>query len=274
MKIIIGLIFLLSITFNISAQTYEEMVNKAMDFAEKKDYIGAELTLKTAMRKEPDNPGNIMLLVNLGTFQRNLGKLDEALISYNAAIAKFPNPILLLHNRAALYCEMNKLDNALLDYSTIISDNPKDIEALYRRGLIFIAKNSLIDAEHDFNRIIEIDPDNLQAKSALAMLLKREGKWVEAEVAYSYLLSKNKVNALLYLNRAECYLQMDKLGKAIDDLSKASTYGYNDYPLYILRGQVRLAQYDKISAKEDFNRAKELGADEKVVEQLLKLCKK
>lgn len=274
MKIIIGIFLLFAVTFNLSAQTYEEMVSKAMDFAEQRDYIGAELTLKTAMRKEPDNPGNIILLVNLGTFQRNLGKLEEALISYNAAIAKFPNPKLLLHNRAALYCEMNKLDNALIDYSTLIIDNPKDIEALYRRGLIFIAQNSLLNAENDFNKIVEIEPDNLQAKSSLAMLLKREGKWVEAEVAYTYLLSKNKVNAELYLNRAECYLQMDKLGKAIDDLGKASTYGYNDYPLYILRGQVRLAQYDKVSAREDFNKAKTLGADEATVEQLLKLCKK
>lgn len=258
---------------NINAQTYEEMVIKAMEFAKEKDYIGAELAMKAALKEEPANPGNGMLLFNLGTFQRNQGKLEEALISYNAAIAKFPKPTMLLHSRAALYCQMDKLDNALIDYSTIISEDPNDTEAYYRRGLIYLAKNSLLEAENNFDKILKIDPDNLNAKSAVCMLLKRQEKWDEAEIIYSYLLSKNKTNAELYLNRAECYLQMGKLARTQNDLEKAATYGYTDSPLYVLRGQLRLAQYDKLSAKSDFLTAKELGTAADIINPLLELCK-
>lgn len=274
MKKFFIILSIITVTFISSkAQTYEEMVVKAMEFAKQKDYIGAELAMKAALKAEPANPGNGMLLFNLGTFQRNQGKLDEALISYNAAVAKFPKPVMLLHSRAALYCEMDKLDNALIDYSTIIAEDPKDTEAYYRRGLIYLAKNNLLDAENNFDKILEIDPDNLQAKSALCMILKRQEKWEEAEVIYSYLLSKNKTNAELFLNRAECYLQLGKLARAQEDMEKAVTYGYADSPLYVLRGQLRLAQYDKLSAKTDFLKAKELGTASDIITPLLELCK-
>ncbi|NDV68397.1 lipopolysaccharide assembly protein LapB [Dysgonomonas sp. 25] len=274
MKKLILILILLAGTLAATAQTYEEMVSKAMDFAEQNDYVGAELAMKAALRAEPANPGNSLLLFNLGTFQRNQGKLEEALISYNAAIAKFPNPSMLLHSRAALYCEMNQWDNAFIDYSSLIASDPKDMEALYRRGLIFLMKDDIISAENDFGKMLEIDAENLQGKMAMAMILKGQEKWEEAEVAYTYLLSNNKANADLYLNRAECYFQQKKLGRALVDIESASKYGYNGAPLYLLRGQIRLEQFDKPSAREDFLKAKEMGASPEIVDPLLKLAAK
>lgn len=272
-KIVFCLFALFIITVSISAQTYEDLVNKSFDFAEQKDYIGAELTLKQAMRLEPDNPINYVLFVNLGTYQRYLGKLDEALISYNAAIAKSPNPESLLHSRAALYCEMGNYDNAMIDYSTILAKNPQDMEALYRRALVSLTRGALLEAEHDFNEILSIDAENMKAKAGLAMLMKKREQWEEAEVAYTYLLSKDKDNAELYFQRAESYFRQKKLARTLDDLSKAESFGYKEPALNILRGHVRLAQYDKLSAKEEFNKALERGAKQETIDYLLKLCK-
>jgi Putative Zn-dependent protease, contains TPR repeats len=112
------------------------MVNRAMDYIEMKDYAAAEQALKAALRKEPANPNNIMLMVNLGTIQRNLGEYEEALISYNVAIERYPDRAFLKHSRAALYCDMGRYDDAMKDYNTVLLNDPKDIEALYRRGLL------------------------------------------------------------------------------------------------------------------------------------------
>lgn len=271
-KLFIILITILSVS-NIFAQNYEELINKSFDFADAKDYIGAELTLKQAMRLEPDNPMNSVLLVNLGTYQRYLGKYEDALISYNAALGKSTQANFLLHNRAALYCEMNNYDNAFLDYSTILANDPNDMEALYRRALILMTRGGLLEAEADFNKILEKDPENLQAKSGLAMILKRREQWEEAEIAYTYLLSQNKNNGELYFQRAEAYFKQKKLARTLEDLSKAVSCGYDEAPVYILRGQVRLAQFDKLSAKNDFNKAIDKGATSDIIEPLLKLCK-
>lgn len=269
------LLLLLSIVIlsPLSGQTYEEIVDKALELTENKDFEAAEQTIKVALRKEPGNPNNILLMVNLGTIQRNLGKLEEALISYNVAIEKYPNSAFIRHNRASLYCEMNRFEDALTDYNTMLLANSVDVEALHRRGLIYLSQKNLLAAEEDFEKMLELDADNLIAKAGLAAIMKRRSEWKEAEEVYSYLIYKYANVADLYLNRAECYMELDKLGKALDDVKKTIELGYDTAEVYILKGKIRLAQYDKQFAKEDFLKAKELGANAEYIEELLSYCK-
>jgi tetratricopeptide (TPR) repeat protein len=273
MKKLFSIILFILITASTHAQTYEYMVDKAMDYLEQKDYIAAEESLKAAMRKEPANPNNIMLMVNLGTIQRNLEKYDEALVSYNIAIDKFPGKHFLKQSRAALYCEMGQYENAMKDYNAILLYAPNDLEALYRRGLLHLYNKELLSAEDDFEKIVSIAPENLQGKMGIGLIMKRRADWKEAEEFYSDLIYKHKSNPDLYFNRAECYLQTDKLARANDDINKALQLGITDPLIFILRGQLRLAQYDKRTAKEDFLKAREMGVSETIVSEFLLLCK-
>lgn len=273
MKKIFVIAFLLLCTTILSAQTYEEMVTKSMDYLDKEDYFSAEQALKAALRKEPANPNNVMLMVNLGTIQRNLGKYDEALVSYNIAIDRFPEKIFLRHSRAALYCEMGEYGEAMKDYNAILLSAPNDLEALYRRGLLHLYNKELLKAEDDFEKINSLAPENLQGKMGIALIMKRRGNWKEAEEYYTDLIYKNKSNAELYFNRAECYLQLNKLARTNEDINKSLELGISDPLIYILRGQLRLAQYDKRMAKEDFMKAQEMGVSEAIVSDFLRLCK-
>ncbi len=215
MKNIITIVSLFCLSLISShAQTYEEMVSRSIDYVEMNDYAAAEQALKAALRKEPANPNNTMLMVNLGTIQRNLGKLDEALLSYNVAIEKFPESAFIRHNRAALYCEMNRFSDAMKDYNTILLSDPKDTEAIYRRALIYMSEKNLMSAEEDFEKILEIEPKNLNAEMGLALILKRRSQWKEAEEKYSDLIYENKSVAELYSHRAECYLRLNRLARA------------------------------------------------------------
>lgn len=90
------------------AQTYEKFVEKSFDFLDKNDLVSAEESLRAAMRLEPGNPNNYALLMNLGTIQRRQGKLEDALLSYTAALSRHPNNEAILENRAGLYTEMGE----------------------------------------------------------------------------------------------------------------------------------------------------------------------
>lgn len=273
MKKILLISLLAIVSLSGFAQTYDELVSRAMDYTEKEDYVAAEQAFKTALRKEPGNPGNSLLFVNLGTVQRHLGKNDEALVSYNVALENHPDIPFILHNRASLYCEMNRLGDALQDYNIILKQSPDDVEALYRRALIYMTNKLPAAAKDDFDKICSIDKNSVKGKSGLALLMKRNGEWQGAEEVYTDLIYNNKNNAELYFNRAECYLQLRKLARTQEDLTKAAELGYDDAPLYIMRGQLRLAQYDKRSAKDDFLMAQEKGADPELVNEFLRLCK-
>lgn len=260
-------------SFSLFSQTYEELVSKSLDYIEANEYAAAEATLKEALRKEPANQGNILLLSNLGTIQRKQGKVQEALISYNSALSKYPKAVFALQNRAALFCEIDSLQAAKRDYTLILAIDEDNIDALYSRGLIHMTEKNWLAAEDDFEHVLKIAPNNIQAQSSLAFLLKTKGDWSGAEEKYTDLIYKYKSQPVFYINRAECYIQLKKLSRAKDDLNKAKELGYDDPLLYILRGQLYLQQFDRLSAKQDFQKAQELGADATLIKEYLLKCK-
>lgn len=270
----ITLILLLASSYTLFAQKdYEGYVKDALDYTEKRNFAAAEQSYKAALRKEPANASNVMLLMNLGTMQRYLGKFEEALISYNVVAQQYPTLSHILMSRALLYCDMDRYEDALKDYNTVLLHNANDKDALYERGLLYITMRNLDAAEGDFKSIISFDENNPKAKYGIAMVLKRRGEWKEAEQLYSDLIADNKKNGDLYANRAECYLYLKKLKSMGDDLDKALEYNYLDVSVYVLRGQLKLAQFDKAAAKDEFIKAKTMGANEELIKEFLLLCK-
>ena len=90
MKSLVYFLILCCCCGRLSAQTYDELVGKAMDAIEADSLYDAEKWLKEALNKEPAHMGNSLLLSNLGTIQRRMGKPKEALESYTLALNKSP----------------------------------------------------------------------------------------------------------------------------------------------------------------------------------------
>lgn len=268
----IFILFLLMATGSY-AQSYEEFIEKSYDFLDKKDLVSAEESLRSAMRKEPGNPMNYALLTNLGSIQRRQGKLEEALLSYTAALSGRPNNPTILENRASLYSEMGETEKALNDYNALLIEEPTNEEALYCRGLIYIQKKNYIWAEQDFDKIMEINEKSIRARLGHAILEKMRGNYDESEKIFNYLISQMPRDWLLYEGRADVYFMMGKNARAMADINKVFTESTPSASLYVLRGKVKLAQYEKTSAATDFQKALEMGYDQTVIDELMKMTK-
>ena len=267
--IILAIFSVSSIT--LSAQSYEDMIAKSYEYVDQNDLPAAEETLKAAMRLEPANRYNYALLTNLGTVQRRQGKFDDAIISYTAALSQQPKSDLILRNRAETYAEIGKTENALIDYQTLLSIKPLDEDALYDRGLLYIRTENFLLAEADFERILELNPETEKGRMGFAILEKVRKNYSESEIIFNYLIDKNPRNWRLYEERAELYFLMDKKGRAISDLNKVfAEVAEPSAELYVLRGRIKLAQYEKESAAIDFKKAQELGYDAETIAALLK----
>ena len=256
---------------NLYAQTYEEWISKSYDYIETDDLPAAEESLKAAMRLEPANKLNFTLLTNLGTIQRQLGHLDDALLSYTAALSQQPKNELILENRAALYTEMGEPELAMGDYQTLLTINPLNEEALYQRGLLYIQSNNSFLAEIDFEQIMEINKETVKGRVGFAILEKVRQNYVECEEILNYLIGKYPNYLLLYEERAELFLLTNRRGRAMTDLNKVFAETPNpSAELFVLRGRVKLAQYEKESAALDFRKALSLGYDAATIDNLLK----
>jgi tetratricopeptide (TPR) repeat protein len=227
------------------------------------------------MSLDPVNENNPVLLLNLGILQRQLGQHDDAYISLTASIANNPIPDVVLHRRASLLSDMGRFDEAMEDYSSLIRRYPDDVEAYYRRGVLFLEKNDRSNAEADFRMANELDPGNMFTKLSNALIFKLDDNWAAAEKIYSELIqSAPSPDPVFYMNRAECYVNSDQIFKASADLRAVGTSQRDNPYFYFLRGRVRLDQFDKVAAKADFKKAKELGYDLPIVDEWLKKTEK
>ncbi|MDR0393554.1 MAG: tetratricopeptide repeat protein [Tannerella sp.] len=255
----------------LSAQTYEEMIKKSYEYADVNDLPAAEEALKAAMRLEPANKFNFALLTNLGTIQRRQGKFDDALMSYTAALGQRPTDELILINRAELYTEMNETEKAINDYSTLIINYPAHEQGLYNRGLLYINTGELILAQTDFELIIDTYKDTYLGRFGYAILEKARGNYDESEIIFNYLIDKYPDNMRVLEERAELYFLTKRNARAMSDLNKVfKATAEPSAELYMLRGRIKLAQYEKESAAVDFKKARDLGYDPETINRLLK----
>ena len=262
MKILAIFLFFTVVTQSLHCQTFDEWVDLSFKYLDESDLPAAEAALVSAMRQEPANPLNAMLLTNLGTIQRRQGKYSEALTSYTAAMGIAPESVTLLSARAELFIEMNQPENALTDYATIIRIDENNDDALYRRGLLYLQMKNYGLAQADFEKILAINPRTYYGRVGIASLCKLKGEYDEAERIYLYLMEKFPEQVDLYAGRSELYILMNRLGSAMSDINRAIRLQGEENPnpyLYIIRSRVKELQFEKKGAEEDRVKAMKLG---------------
>lgn len=272
MKAIITTLFFFFVC-GLSAQSldYKGWVDCSANHIEKNRLDSAAIALQKAMALEPENENNPVLLLNLGILQRQMRLYDDAYISFTASLGNNPIPSVTLHHRASLLCDMERFDEAMEDYDTLIRNYPEDVEAYYRRGLLFLEKNERAKAEVDFKASDAIDPENIYTKLSKALLYKLDDNWEAAEKVYTGLIqSSSSDDPGFYMNRAECYVNTDQMFRASADLRVVEGSQRDNPYFYILRGRVRLSQFDKVAARTDFRKAGDLGYETDIVNDWLK----
>ena len=255
-------------TVSLPGQDYQAWVDHAARHIEADRLDSAAISLQRAMSLDPMNENNPVLLLNLGIIQRQQGLADDAFISFTAALANNPIQDVVLHRRASLLSEMGRYDEAIEDYTTLIQDYPEEVEAYYRRGVLYLEQHNRLKGEADFVKANELDPDHFFTQLSKALLFKLEDNWEAAEKIYSRLVeTEPNPDPSILLNRAECYVHTGQTFRASADLRTIEPSQRNNPYFYFLRGRVRLDQFDKVAARADFNKAREMGYDLPLVEE-------
>ncbi len=254
-------------------QTYEEYVTRSFDYLDADSLPQAEEALREALRMEPGNPGNGMLLLNMGTIQRRQGKLSEAEDSYTIGLAFLPKNLTLLNSRAQLYAEMEKYPQAIDDYTEIIYQEPENENAYYERALCRLMNQDTLGARLDLEQIDKFNPNSAKSRLGMAYVYKAQQMWREAAELYDVLIERNPRNASLLRERAEVYYYSTRFGAALDDINKSIDLDPRDPYSYLLRAQIRYVKGDREFARRDLNQAIELGLNREEVSDLIEKLK-
>ena len=260
--------------FQLSAQTYDELITRAMNAVESDSLYQAETWFKKALQLEPANMRNALLFSNLGTVQRRMGKNQEALESYSLALNLTPYSITMLLNRASLYLDMDYLDKAYVDYCNVIDLDDKNQEALGFRAYIYMRRRQYQDARNDYQKLLEVVPGDKTARIGMAMVNQKLQRYRESLEEFNRLIVDYPKDVSLLKARAELEVEMNTLELALLDLENAVKMAPNDAEIYVMCGDIYLAQGRNREAYVAYEKAVELGIPRPELQDRLKASKK
>lgn len=271
--LVLVLYSLFLVVFPIQAQSYNEIVEQAMNCVKKDSLAQAEQLFRKALKLDPNNARNALLFSNLGTVQKRQGKIDEAIESYTLALNIIPYSTAMLLNRAALYLEKNLMQKAYLDYCNVIDLLPKNQEARLFRAYIYMQRREYKEARVDYNVVLEQDVKNKTARIGLVMLDEKEGRFQSAMDAMNRLVSEYPRDVSVLKMRANMEWEHGQLDAALYDLDEVLKLDARDASSYVMKGDIYLEQKKKSDAREAYEKAIGLGISRAELMEKLKQCK-
>ena len=256
------------VTIN-TATLYYNLFDSAQNAIIDKNYALAESFFSKMLATDPTNDNNSMVLSNLATVQRYQNKLQEALKNYNLAIDLTPNAVTLILNRAALFTQIDSIEYAIHDYQRVIALEPNNAEALYSHGILSLQQGRDSIAEEDFNTLLGYDPNSGFAHQGLGSLYKSRKNYRKAIQYYTDVI-KVRPSAELLANRADCYLMIQQLNEASQDIQQALQITPDDALLYVLRAKLNKMRYNYEDMERDIKLATKYGMTREEVEKSLK----
>nr|AAR38495.1 TPR repeat protein [uncultured marine bacterium 583] len=152
---------------------------------------------------------------NLGLTLQDLGQLDAAVKSYEKAIAIKPDYANACNNLGVTLQELGQLDTAVKSYEQAIAIKPDFVEAYYNLGVTLQELGQLDAAVECYKKALAIKPDYAEAHYNLGNALKDLGQLDAAVKSYEQALAIKPEYANAYFNRGHVLKNLKRLDEAL-----------------------------------------------------------
>lgn len=237
---------------------YIALMDSADTACSEGNWVKAERFLLEALRLEPANPSNIILVSNLGMVRFYDGRDSLALVTLNDAVAMAPNSVVALRNRAKVLSAIGKHEEALAVRERIIELDSTDINNLYLHALTSMMLNDSTAATRDLTLMEATAPADVRTLRIRAQKLIADGRFLEAISTLNKIVSEEPASEI-YSMRALCNLMLDRLNEASADISEGLAIDPLDGELYLYRALLNKFRYRYDESAEDARRAVQLG---------------
>ena len=237
------------------------------------------------------HPEVVEVRANLGAALAHLGRFDEAIEQYRAALAKLPDNAGLRLNLALAYYKKNDLANATAELKRLHDGAPGDSRIATLLGECYARQGRNAEAIALLGPLQPLHADDLDLAWALSQALLQSGRLTDAlpglekvakgrNSAEAWLLAGNAAYTLTYYERAQkdadaaahinprlpgLYTLQGKVLQVLGDnqgaievLQKAIEADPNDFEAHVTLGAVLNVERDLDGARKHVERALEL----------------
>jgi Tfp pilus assembly protein PilF len=163
------------------------------------------------------------------------------------------------NNRGNAYITLGKYQQAIDDYNAAIRIDPRYAKAYVNRGLALTHIHEYQKALHDFNTALDLDIQDSSVYFNRGNVFKALGSYERALEDYTKALSLNPENVDAYNNRGTTYLKLIKLEMAIEDFTSALTLDPENEMAHANRGLAYEKQGNYVRAVKDYQISARLG---------------
>ncbi len=199
--------------------------------------------------------------LNRGNALKKLKRFDEALASYDKAIAIKGRDPALLNCRGSVLRDLGRLDEALADLDAAISLNPDFVEAFNNRGNILKDMDRLDAALADYDRTIALRPDNADAFNNRGNAHKLLGQDDQALADYQKAIALKPDYAEAFYNYGTTLYDLGRFDAALPQLERAIALRPDYAEAIYNRGTTLMALRRIDDALADFAKALALKPD-------------
>jgi tetratricopeptide (TPR) repeat protein len=224
---------------------------------------------------------------NLGVAWKAKGEVDQAIASYDRAIAVDPRFANAYGNRGAAFGAKGDLDSAMRDFNRALELDPKLAQAHENRGLAresrgdldgaiqdldeairlephtamnyveragaWQAKGDLVKATADLNEAIRLQPDSEQLFVFRGLLWDRQRDYTRSIADYDEAIRLNPLSAVAYNNRCNTWLIKEAYDRAADDCAQAEKLDPDLAKAHFNRGVLWTIANDYARARDEFD---------------------
>ncbi len=158
---------------------------------------------------------------NRGSLLQRLGRNDEALACFNAALSLRRDYAEALVNRGALMMEAARYEDALADFTRVTIAKPQLTQGWSNQGSALIRLNRNREALASYNRALNLNPDIIEARRARAWLLFSFGQFAESLADIGFVLARNPDDARAWQQRGDILAQAGRREMAIESYGRA-----------------------------------------------------
>lgn len=232
-------------------------------------WADAEESLRQAIRLDPSNPSNALLLSNIGMVQFYDGRTEAALSTLSDAHRVAPASVTILLNRARVLTSAGHDEAAIADYSRVIRLDSTLAEPRFYRAMIQLNRGNTESAVADLDTLAATHPDDRFTHIGQATLQMQRGAYTEA-IPHLTRILKDNPDASYLGQRALCYLLTNDPGAAAEDIALALQLDPTDGELYLYRAMLNKVRFRPDDARADCDKAIKFGVDPNRAKLLLK----
>lgn len=167
------------------------------------------------------NPNIAEAHYNLGIIFWKQGRPGEAISSFRSAIAADPNDAYSYYNLANMLQGQGRMDEAIASYQRAIAINPNYAEAHNNLGNLLQEQGRLDEAISSYRSAIAADPNDAYSHYNLGNVLQEHGRADEAMASYRSAIAINPGYMEAYNSLGYMLQQQGKIDEAIDAYQKA-----------------------------------------------------